>query len=137
VIPLLSRSAVRDLDRDALHDSGSIAVADGNAGRGAFDALLELAADRLDRVLIVSGNGQNGGDGWVVARHLTAAGFSPRVALVGAPTHRRRCAVNWLALRWMGVGGWRGSQAGLAWAPRELGAELVVNALFGTDIAGR
>lgn len=42
-----------------------------NAGRGAFDALVkELGGAGSRRVLILCGPGNNGGDGYVLARHL-------------------------------------------------------------------
>lgn len=54
-----------------------------NAGRGAFEILVERFPDRLDRVLLLGGPGQNGGDAWVIARHLWLAGYTPRCLLVG------------------------------------------------------
>lgn len=42
-----------------------------NAGRGATDALLDQFADRIKtRVVIICGKGNNGGDGFVMARYL-------------------------------------------------------------------
>jgi ADP-dependent NAD(P)H-hydrate dehydratase / NAD(P)H-hydrate epimerase len=138
VIPLLSRAAVRDLDRDAVLRFGlpSLLLME-NAGRGAFDVLLEVAASRLARVLIVGGTGQNGGDGWVVARHLAAAGFAPSVALVGAAERITGDAlVNWLALERMRVARLPGLDGGdLSPLTAALGgASLVVDALFGTGL---
>lgn len=84
MIPLLGRDAVRGLDRDAADRLGVPGlVLMENAGRGAFDAIRARFGDRLERVVIVAGPGQNGGDGFVVARHLLQAGFTPEVFLLG------------------------------------------------------
>jgi NAD(P)H-hydrate epimerase len=70
----LSRAEVRDLDRRAIHEYGVPGVVlMENAGRNAAELLLRLYPDRR-RVLILCGPGNNGGDGFVIARHLQNAG---------------------------------------------------------------
>lgn len=82
MIPLVTREVSRAIDRDAVRRLGlpSIVLME-NAGRGATDALCE----RFDvaRVVLVGGTGQNGGDAWVVARHLVLRGQKPVCVLVG------------------------------------------------------
>lgn len=77
----LSRAAVRDLDRRAIHDFGVPGVVlMENAGRGAAELLVRLNPDRQP-VLILCGPGNNGGDGFVMARHLQNHGLDVDVWL--------------------------------------------------------
>src|SRR5262245_62128545 len=106
------------------------------AGRGAFEAICEKYPNALSRAVIVGGPGQNGGDGWVVARHLANAGFSPRAILLGDEARvTGDAAINWRALERLGVA--RESLTGdeLATLVAALAsATLVVDALFGTGL---
>ncbi|HEX3150643.1 MAG TPA: NAD(P)H-hydrate epimerase [Gemmataceae bacterium] len=79
----LSRAAVRELDHRAIHEFGVPGVVlMENAGRGAAELLVQLNPAR-QRVLILCGPGNNGGDGFVMARHLQNHGFDVDVLLFG------------------------------------------------------
>jgi hydroxyethylthiazole kinase-like uncharacterized protein yjeF len=52
-----------------------------NAGRAVADAVSAVLQGR--RVVIVAGPGNNGGDGFVAARHLAERGYEVRVSFVG------------------------------------------------------
>ncbi len=57
-----------------------------NAGRAAADAArrqMERSGGR--EILVVAGRGNNGGDGFVAARHLAAAGYRVLVYYLGSP----------------------------------------------------
>jgi NAD(P)H-hydrate epimerase len=85
VIPeMMSRDEVRDVDRRAIEEFGLPGVVlMENAGRGCADWLEELGIN--GRVVICAGKGNNGGDGFVIARHLQNRGHDVRVLLFGDP----------------------------------------------------
>ena len=66
----LSREEVRELDRRALEEFGvpGIVLME-NAGRGCAELVMKLNPERKP-VVILCGPGNNGGDGYVIARHL-------------------------------------------------------------------
>jgi NAD(P)H-hydrate epimerase len=137
VIPLLTRQAARALDADATARLGlpSIVLME-NAGRGAFEILRAEFGDALAHVVIAGGPGQNGGDGWVIARHLWNAGFLPRVVLLGDPGQLRGDAlVNFRALEQLGIPCAVVAGDDLSPLVSALsGATLVIDALFGTGL---
>jgi NAD(P)H-hydrate epimerase len=80
----LARQEVRELDRLAIEEYGvSGVVLMENAG--ANTARLLEASGIPGLVVIACGRGNNGGDGFVIARHLEAAGHQVRVLLAAAP----------------------------------------------------
>src|SRR5688500_9808532 len=84
MLPLLTREAVRAVDRHAIEQLGLPGVVlMENAGAGATRVLCEEFRGELARPLLIGGTGQNGGDAWVVARHLLELGITPRVLLLG------------------------------------------------------
>ena len=86
----MSREQVRAVDRRAIEELGLPGlVLMENAGSGAARAVLEACAERVREpgdtsCAIVCGAGNNGGDGYVVARHLALAGA--RVELFSTAT---------------------------------------------------
>src|SRR4051812_28809680 len=80
----LSRDEVRDIDRRAIEEFGVPGVVlMENAGRGAVEVLRLLGI--AGRVVICCGKGNNGGDGFVIARHLDNAGVPVSVWLFARP----------------------------------------------------
>ena len=97
-----------------------------NAGRAVADAALAMC-EAGGRVVVLCGPGNNGGDGFVAARHLHEAGRDVRLALLGSPTALQGDAAT-VAQR-----------CGLPIAPLTTasidGAQLIVDALFGAGLA--
>lgn len=80
----LNREQSRQVDRIAMEVYGfSGLVLMENAGRGVVDTLERLGID--GEVIICCGRGNNGGDGFVIARHLDIRGHQPRVLLFCDP----------------------------------------------------
>ena len=136
---ILSREQVRAIDRRAIDEFGVPGVVlMENAGRGAAEVLLSLGA--RGPVVICCGKGNNGGDGFVIARHLDNRGVPVRVLLFADPaTLTGDAALNHDILSRSGVpldvsAGPVVDEAALR---QELAvAEWVVDALFGTGLAG-
>ena len=77
---LMSRDEVRAIDRRAIEDFGLAGVVlMENAGRGCADLLISLGIQGT--VVVCAGKGNNGGDGFVMARHLENHGHAVRVLL--------------------------------------------------------
>jgi hydroxyethylthiazole kinase-like uncharacterized protein yjeF len=88
LIPVLSRAQMRRFDARAIEvwrTPGIILME--NAGRGAAERIVERLPTPNARVVIVCGTGNNGGDGFVVARHLLSRGYRPSVFLCGSLDH--------------------------------------------------
>jgi NAD(P)H-hydrate epimerase len=84
----LSRDEVRELDRRAIEEYGVPGVVlMENAGRGCAELLMRLNPDRKP-VVILCGPGNNGGDGFVIARHLDNHGW-PVTTWLFAPADPR------------------------------------------------
>jgi NAD(P)H-hydrate epimerase len=82
---LMSRDEVRAFDARAINELGvpSIVLME-NAGRSCAQFIIEtLSKIKKPKVCIFCGTGNNGGDGFVIARHLHNAGFAVTVAVCG------------------------------------------------------
>ncbi|MFN0019817.1 MAG: NAD(P)H-hydrate epimerase [Pirellulaceae bacterium] len=131
-LPTLTREQVRSIDGKAIGEFGmSGLVLMENAGRGCTDKLCELGI--RGKVMIVCGRGNNGGDGFVIARHLDARGHDVRVVLIAKPEELRGdAAANYSVLNKAGF---------LVFGEESLKEELpsadwIVDALLGTGVSG-
>src|SRR5947208_3834232 len=135
----LSRDEVRAVDRRAIEDFGIPGmVLMENAGRGAAELL--LAHGIHGRVVVCCGKGNNGGDGFVIARHLANHDVPVKVLLFTSPEELiGDAATNYHVIEKSGlpIESFAGSDMDAALLLDELWkAEWVVDALFGTGLSG-
>ena len=136
----LSRRQVRDFDRLAIEQWGVPGVVlMENAGRGAADAI----GDFLDGVAgkgvgIVAGVGNNGGDGFVIARHLHLRGANVAVFVVGDVAKMTPdAAANFAILKPLKIGAHHCAGESISELSGRLrDFDLIVDALGGTGISG-
>jgi NAD(P)H-hydrate epimerase len=90
----LSRDEVRELDRRSIQEYGvpGIVLME-NAGRGCAELLMRLNPERKP-VAILCGPGNNGGDGYVIARHLDNQGWKVNLCGVDAPSRNADSAAT-------------------------------------------
>ncbi len=133
---MLTRAAARAHDRRFIEAGVPGLLLMENAGRGAADVIVARFPDRLERVVVVGGTGQNGGDAWVVARRLVTLGREPRVFLAGTSDRvGGDAAVNLAALEALGITVETVQDpAGAGFAGAVSSASLVVEGLFGTGL---
>src|SRR5262245_58367002 len=142
----LSREQLRACDRRAIEEFGVPGVVlMENAGRGAAELLLSLGVG--GPVVVCCGKGNNGGDGFVIARHLANAGAAVRVLLFADPKELTGdAAVHYRVVEKMKVPvlapkpdetteAWVAQQLALG-DPRWDGDNWVIDALFGTGLTG-
>src|SRR5438132_5391384 len=135
----LSRDEVRAVDRWAIEELGVPGVVlMENAGRGAAELLLALGIH--GRVVICCGKGNNGGDGFVLARHLHIQSVPVQVLLFTRPEELTGdAAINYQIVTKSGLPTktLAGPDIdGTALRHELAGAEWVVDALFGTGLSG-
>ncbi len=72
-----------------------------NAGRAVADEVAERFKAANTRVAVFCGLGGNGGDGFVITRHLLSYGFDAEIVLAGKPSEiaDKESQANWKALQ--------------------------------------
>lgn len=122
---ILSVQQMYAADRYAIDNGTSGATLMENAGRACAD----LIRQRYPRqpVAVLCGPGNNGGDGFVIARHLASEGWQVRLSLLGDPERLKGDA------RVM-FDQWSGGTEPLTSSSVD-GCDLVVDALFGAGLA--
>jgi len=137
---ILSSAQMKAVDRATIEDIGIPGpVLMENAGL----QIVRLLLDRFprpaeERIVVVAGKGNNGGDGLVVSRHLFNAGGKPKIFLLGKKDELRgEAAINLGIVLKLGLPVVEAPDAG-AWAGAgdELkAATVIIDAVFGTGLA--
>jgi hydroxyethylthiazole kinase-like uncharacterized protein yjeF len=141
---VMSRDEVRAFDAWAINELGIPGVVlMENAGRSCAELIKEkLGAIAAPKVCIFCGTGNNGGDGYVIARHLSNSGFEVVVVLCGDRNKVKGDAkINLDILEKLGQsieqlnlddGDIPGRVKTFA-----AGADMLIDAIFGTGLSGQ
>ncbi|WP_092992301.1 NAD(P)H-hydrate dehydratase [Thiohalomonas denitrificans] len=130
-LELYRAEQVRELDRIAIEECGISALTLMNrAGRAAFDGL-RLLWPAANRLAVLCGPGNNGGDGYVVARLAREAGLEPMVLKIagvrepgGSAAQAREAALA------------AGVPEAICSPTMLVGQDLLVDGLLGTGLSG-
>jgi hydroxyethylthiazole kinase-like uncharacterized protein yjeF len=119
--PILTAEHMRAAEAQAIASGTAETTLMERAGMALAEAVCLYAGPR--ETLILCGPGNNGGDGYVAARHLKAAGYAVRVAVLSEPTAE---AAKWAKSQWDGpVEPFRAATV----------APIVIDCLFGTGLS--
>src|SRR5919206_1509477 len=136
---VLTAAQMREADRRTIEDIGipSLVLME-NAGRQAVAAMEAMFSDLLERqIAVLCGRGNNGGDGFVIARTLIQRGADVSVFLIGSVSEIRGDArINLDILGRLGVTVVEVSDS-QAWElhfTEVSDCTIVVDAIFGTGL---
>jgi hydroxyethylthiazole kinase-like uncharacterized protein yjeF len=119
--PILTADAMRAAEQTAIDGGTSVQQLMERAGTALAEAVYRFGGPMP--ALVLCGPGNNGGDGYVAARHLVQRGVEVRVAALSEPNSD---AAKWARSQW------RGDIGSLDGETRP--APLVIDALFGTGL---
>jgi hydroxyethylthiazole kinase-like uncharacterized protein yjeF len=119
--PILTADAMRAAEDAAIDAGTSVEKLMERAGAGLAEAAYRFAGPLP--ALVLCGPGNNGGDGYVAARHLKARGANVRVAALAEP---KSDAAQWARSQWDG----EVERLAADTAP----APLIIDAIFGTGL---
>jgi NAD(P)H-hydrate epimerase len=141
---LMSRDEVRAFDAWAINELGipGIVLME-NAGRSCAQFIIEtLSKIKNPKVCIFCGTGNNGGDGFVIARHLLNSGFAVTVTVCGNIAKIKNDAgVNLDILTGLGLKIERLDMEGTEIIDARVTklvneANMIIDAIFGTGLTG-
>jgi hydroxyethylthiazole kinase-like uncharacterized protein yjeF len=136
---VLNTAQMREADRRTVEDIGipSLVLME-NAGRQAVAAMEAIYSDLLERqVAVLCGRGNNGGDGFVIARTLVQRGVDVAVFLIGSVAEVRgdaRANLEVLGRLGLTVVEVADSQAWELHFSEVSDCTLIVDAIFGTGL---
>lgn len=137
---VLSRQEMYNLDRYAIQEAG---IPGGelmeNAGKGCSEYIRQKLLPDTGSIIIFCGHGNNGGDGFVLARYLQEWGYNCQIVLIGdiarmspeTENNYRRCQTLMISI--ISVSNWQQWQQSGIDINR---FDLIVDAIFGIGFRG-
>ena len=119
--PILTAAAMRSAEQAAIDSGTGVEELMERAGAALAEAAYRFAGPMP--ALILCGPGNNGGDGYVAARHLAARGVKVRIAAMAEPNSD---AARWARAQWKGEIEPLDDATGTA--------PLLIDAMFGTGL---
>ncbi|NUM89140.1 MAG: NAD(P)H-hydrate dehydratase [Bdellovibrionales bacterium] len=136
---IVSGRVMAEIDRTAIEERGipSLALME-RAGWSVAREFHRLCRNPSTPVVILCGRGNNGGDGWVAARHLQGWGYRPRVIVTHPPESLSPDSrANWERYRGTPFACWEvwegASSKGAKWFSD---SPVVIDSLLGTGATG-
>ncbi|MFH1478784.1 MAG: NAD(P)H-hydrate epimerase [Candidatus Omnitrophota bacterium] len=130
---MVSVQEMQEMDRKTIEDIGmpSIMLME-NAGRCVAHVALDMLGGPSNKeVAIFSGIGNNGGDGFVAARYLTARGIKAKVFIVGDKKKiKNDPLVNLHLLEKLNI------NIEEAYSPIKVTPDLIIDSIFGIGLKG-
>jgi hydroxyethylthiazole kinase-like uncharacterized protein yjeF len=139
LIPVVTANEMRAIDEETIREYVPGLTLMERAGKGVADAITEnLKPRKTTAIVIICGKGNNGGDGFVVSRLLKKRGYRVKTYLIGktatvrgdAAANLKRCIKGRIKVEELDRGAMSALAADLA------GADIIVDAIFGTGFAG-
>ena len=121
VRPILTADAMRAAEAKAIAAGTAETLLMERAGEALAEAVRLYIGPRP--TLVLCGSGNNGGDGYVAARHLKDQGYPVRVAALAEPTAE---AAQWARKRWDGE---------VEHFAEAAPAPIIIDCLFGTGLS--
>lgn len=134
---ILSQSQTVFLEKMQVQRGASLYSLMQNAGTAAGRYLLEkMGAEKGGRVAIICGKGNNGGDGFVMARYLLENGVRSDVLLIEGETQTEISKMAFASAVESGVRIWRYWEEKQSVISKIRSAEFIVDALYGIGFKG-
>jgi NAD(P)H-hydrate epimerase len=149
-IKILNRRQSRDFDSWAINDLGIAGVVlMENAGRSVAEHVMgcieSSSSTKAAQTALICGTGNNGGDGFVIARHLNNAGYPVKVIICGqaekikgdAMANYKIAKATGISITQINVKDHQGQEVDEKVGDFIRDSEIIVDAVFGTGLQGQ
>ncbi|MBN1412884.1 MAG: NAD(P)H-hydrate dehydratase [Spirochaetales bacterium] len=138
---IIDTAGMQEIDRQAQEKYGiPQQILMENAGLKAFLSIKKIIKKEgiTGKITILAGRGNNGGDGFVIARNLAVEGYDAAIILcMGSPKEGGSTAVNFSICRAMNmvIHDWKDTKGGTG--KRLIESAWVIDCILGTGISGK